>query len=108
VFQTCEGWTVYFCTDATLRVLLLNKENEMGRPRYRVLILSDPTSTHGTEFPVSIDTPESRLCLSVAEARKLSKELSKAVEKLERMAEAKESSRRDLVQRILPNGDEAQ
>jgi hypothetical protein len=63
----------------------------MGPKRYRVLILSDPTSTHGKEFPVFIDTPENRLCRTVAEARALGKELLNAVEKLERMAEGKES-----------------
>jgi len=85
----------------------VRKGSEMGPKRYRVVILSRPTTAHGKEYPVFINGPMTRLALSVAEARELGNDLLKAVGKLERMAEGKESSLRDLVQRILSNGDEA-
>ena len=58
--------------------------------RYRVAILSRPTTTYGKEYPVFIDGPTNRLALSVAEAKELAAQLLKAVEKLELMAEGKE------------------
>jgi hypothetical protein len=59
----------------------------MEPSRYRVVILSRPTTTHGKEYPVFINGPTNRLALSVAEAKDLAAQLLKAVEKLEFMAE---------------------
>ena len=66
-------------------------EDEMEPNRYRVAILSRPTTTYGKEYPVLIDSPTNRLALSVAEAKELAAQLLKAVEKLELMAERKGS-----------------
>ena len=63
----------------------------MKPPRYRVVILSRPTTAHGKESPVFIDSPTNRLALTVAEAWKLGNDLLKAVKKLELMAEGKKS-----------------
>ena len=66
-------------------------EDEMESNRYRVVILSQPTTTHGKEYPVFVDGPRKRLALSVAEAKDLAAQLLKAVENLELMAEGRES-----------------
>ena len=62
----------------------------MKPSRYRVEILSRPTTTSGKEYPVFINSPNHRLALSVAEAKDLAAQLLKAVENLGRMAEGKE------------------